>query len=58
MKTCPICDKEIVNGKNGCTMYDECFDCRPVRYYAPARKAETCGDYEELILAYQEMYMD
>ena len=32
MKTCTTCGAEIVNGVNGCAMYDQCTDCRPIHY--------------------------
>ncbi len=41
---------------NGCAMYDECFDCKPIHYYARPRKATISGDYEGAILARQEAY--
>lgn len=31
-KKCRKCGAEIIYGMNGCTMYDECFSCRPVHY--------------------------
>ena len=58
MKQCQICGREIINGQNGCAMMAECSDCRPVRYYAPPRKMEPSGDYENLILARQEEITD
>ena len=57
MKKCKICGAEIVNGVNGCMMYNTCTDCEPIHYYAKPRKAderEIFGDYENAILARQD----
>ena len=54
MKYCTICGKEIINGFNGCMMYDTCFDCKPIKYYCKPKKAEITGDFEKLILIKQE----
>ena len=59
MKTCTICEATIINGVNGCSMYDTCTTCRPIHYFAKPRKAnsiEYYTDYEELILEQQENY--
>lgn len=60
MKKCSICGCDIINGKNGCTMYDTCFECKPIHYYAKPRQGSTeyFGDYEEAILEKQEEYFD
>lgn len=54
MKKCIICGNEIINGVNGCAMYGECTDCRPIRYYALPKRLDDQGDYEEAILSRQE----
>lgn len=38
MKVCRLCGEEIINGKNGCTMYAECNRCRPIHYVAKPRQ--------------------
>ena len=56
MKKCRICGTEIVNGVNGCAMYDTCTKCKPI-YYPPTirfTKPEPHTDYENAILARQE----
>ena len=32
MKKCPICGVEIINGVNGCSMYETCTTCKPIYY--------------------------
>ena len=54
MKRCVICGGAIINGQNGCAMYDTCFECKPIKYIAKPKQGCISGDYEGLILAKQE----
>lgn len=60
MKHCTVCGAEIIPGQNGCTMYNTCFDCKPVHYPPVKRNWRPLNitpmiDYEDLILERQEM---
>lgn len=72
MRRCILCGVEIVPGVNGCTMYDTCTSCKPIRYPTPySRRPQiyghfygqgfvnvNCPDYEDMILAQQERQYD
>lgn len=38
MKVCKVCGEKIINGENGCAMYNECNRCRPIHYVAKPRE--------------------
>lgn len=49
-KMCKLCKCVIINGQNGCAMYDTCTDCKPVHYITqPRQKASyTYDDIDKL----------
>ncbi len=51
MKKCSICGTEIINGVNGCMMYDTCNTCKPIVYYPTIRIKPTITNYP----SYEEM---
>lgn len=52
MKTCKACGTEIINGVNGCAMYNKCFRCRPISYPAqPKRNAITSWEDMDVLEA-------
>lgn len=64
MKKCTICGDTIINGKNGCAMYDTCVKCKPIIYRAaPIKRVNYSffdfdNSYETRILDRQERYND
>lgn len=62
MKRCTLCRADIVPGVNGCTMYDTCISCKPIRYLKRQARnwmplnITSMVSFEDLILERQEEY--
>lgn len=48
MRKCKTCGCEIENGVNGCRMYDECFNCHPIKYNKVRSENTVQPSYDEM----------
>ena len=48
VKKCKTCGCEIENGVNGCRMYDECFNCHPIKYNKVRSENTVQPSYDEM----------